>query len=388
MTQFELRYVQRMTDRHGKLRHYYRRPGHQRVTLPGEPGSPEFMAAYRAAAAGETALKLQVGASRTKPGSFAALIVAYYGSAEHQALRPTTRPAYRAVIEGLREEIGDDDVRHLEARHVRALMDRKAGRPAAANNRLRMLRVLMRFAVERGWRRDDPTVGVKPIRHRSDGFATWTEEQIATFEARWPLGSRELLAFRLLLYSGQRRQDVVTLGRQHVRAGAFRLRQEKGGARLTLQIHPRLQEALDLAPAGQLTFLVTDKGAPFTPKRLRQLVSHGRPCGRPAGRISPRPAQGAAAPRRRGGRLRAPPEGVERPQKPVGSRHLHRRRRPGETRPRQPRPDRTANTRLSNPPKRFDNPPRNPPSQQRSAGARGESSGTRTQDPLIKSQML
>ena len=49
MVLINLPYVQRFKDRHGKIRHYARRPGCKRVALPGEVGSAEFMAAYQAA---------------------------------------------------------------------------------------------------------------------------------------------------------------------------------------------------------------------------------------------------------------------------------------------------------------------------------------------------
>ena len=49
MTLIRLPYVQEYRDRHGKARRYFRRPGFNRVTLPGTPGSPQFMAAYEAA---------------------------------------------------------------------------------------------------------------------------------------------------------------------------------------------------------------------------------------------------------------------------------------------------------------------------------------------------
>lgn len=51
MTYAKLRNVDRFTDRHGKPRHYFRVGKGPRVRLPGEPGSPEFMAAYERAVA-------------------------------------------------------------------------------------------------------------------------------------------------------------------------------------------------------------------------------------------------------------------------------------------------------------------------------------------------
>jgi hypothetical protein len=55
VTKLPLRYVNEYRDVRGKLRRYFRRPGHKRIPLPGLPGSDEFMAAYQAAVAGVAA---------------------------------------------------------------------------------------------------------------------------------------------------------------------------------------------------------------------------------------------------------------------------------------------------------------------------------------------
>ena len=46
----------------------------------------------------------------------------------------------------------------------------------------------------------------------------WTDAEIAEYEARHPIGSKARLALALLLYTGQRRSDVVTMGRPHDQA--------------------------------------------------------------------------------------------------------------------------------------------------------------------------
>lgn len=152
----------------------------------------------------------------------------------------------------------------LEKRHVRDMVAKKADTPAAANNLLRMIRLLMRFAIEEEWRRDDPTLGVKAIRIKSDGFHCWTEDEISAFETRWPAGTRERLAFSLLLHTAQRRGDVIHMGRQHVRNGKIRVVQSKTGAPLTIPIHPDLKTVLDGHTSEHLTFLTTARGEPFT----------------------------------------------------------------------------------------------------------------------------
>jgi hypothetical protein len=47
------RFIQQYIDRHGKPRWYFRRAGFPRIPLPGLPWSPEFMAAYEMALAGQ-----------------------------------------------------------------------------------------------------------------------------------------------------------------------------------------------------------------------------------------------------------------------------------------------------------------------------------------------
>ena len=71
------RFVNGYIDRHGKARWYFRRAGLKKVPLPGLPWSPEFMAAYEAAKAGQA---IEIGSKRTKPGSLRALAVSYFNS--------------------------------------------------------------------------------------------------------------------------------------------------------------------------------------------------------------------------------------------------------------------------------------------------------------------
>ena len=86
MATIKLKHVNSFYDRHGKLRHLVRLPGHRAKTLPGAPGSEEFMAAYHAAL---SLGRVEIGASRTKAGTFDALIVEYYKAKfSLMALRP------------------------------------------------------------------------------------------------------------------------------------------------------------------------------------------------------------------------------------------------------------------------------------------------------------
>lgn len=256
------KYCQGFVDRHGKARWYYRRPGWKRIPLPGLPWTPEFMAAYEMAEAGQ---KAEIGEKQTPPGSISALVASYYRTSDFTGLSDSTKTTYRGIIERFRADHGDKRVAHLQRQHVQKIIGEKSETPAAANNLLRMLHLLMRHAVDLGWRGDDPTQGVRKIRHKSGGFKTWEEHHIEAFTAYHKPGTRAHLALSLLIYTGQRRSDVVRMGRQHVRNGILSVIQQKTGQDVHVPLHAELKASLDRLPLDNLTFLVTAQGKPFSP---------------------------------------------------------------------------------------------------------------------------
>lgn len=134
MTHLRLRYMNAFRDRHGRLRHYFRRPGCEAVALPGLPGSVEFMEAYQVALAGEAARRIEIGASRTKPGTIAALTVAYFNSLAFHDLAPETKRTRRNILERFRTEHGDKRIALLQRSHIEKMVVAKAPTPAAARN--------------------------------------------------------------------------------------------------------------------------------------------------------------------------------------------------------------------------------------------------------------
>jgi integrase len=125
----------------------------------------------------------------------------------------------------------------------------------------------MRVAILNGWRKDNPVSAVKGIKIKSKGHRTWTDDEIAAFEAKHPVGTEARLAFTLLLWTGQRRGDVVRMGRQHVQDGVLTIVQQKTGMEVYIPILPALQAVLDDVQSKKITptFLVTEYGKPRTP---------------------------------------------------------------------------------------------------------------------------
>jgi len=261
MTKVDLPHVERFKDRHGKTRLYYRVKsiGGKRIPLRGPEGSKEFLDDYRAAAGGGKAT------TRTGSESLRRLVADYYTSAKYKTMSAVWRRARRRILDRFCEQHGDKRYAHLEPRHINKIRDAMADRPGAANNLLKALQVVFNHAVANGCVRHNPVTGVERLRPKNrDGFHAWTMEEVERYERRHPVGTMARLALALLLYTGQRRGDVVKMGRQHVSQGWLRVRQGKTGAALEIPIHNDLRALIDTTETGDLAFLVTSHGKPFS----------------------------------------------------------------------------------------------------------------------------
>ena len=250
------KYVHGYIDCRGRPRWYLRRVGYKRVPLPGLPWSPEFMAAYEAAMAGE---KIEPGKNKIAPGSVADLITLYYQTAAFTRLSDATRQTYRGILERFRAEYGELPVARLQEQHIMAILDKKAATPAAANNLRRMLRAIMKLAKQRKMIQANPMMEVEPIRYKVKGFKDWSDEEIKLFGDHY-------LALELMLCAAPRRSDVVRLKQANVSGGRLVYRQKKTDAEINIPLLPQLQEAIAAMPMqeGQQLFLQTQFGEPFT----------------------------------------------------------------------------------------------------------------------------
>jgi integrase len=251
------------TDQRGNRYVRFRKNG-VTTNLTGIPWSEDFMRQYATALEGVNS-KTNIGAERTRPGSFNALVVSYYRSPEFQGLKPSTQTVRRNIIERFRNEHGDKPIARLARSHIKDILGAKANTPEAANNLLKVLRLILNYAVSNDMIASNPTIGIKRYRSKNpDGIHTTTEDELVIFIARHPVGTMAHLATMLMLCLGQRKSDVIRMGWQHVRNGKITLRQEKTKTALLIPIHADLEKALAAAPRDNLTFLVTAFGKPFT----------------------------------------------------------------------------------------------------------------------------
>jgi integrase len=261
--------LHRQITRHGRAVWYVRFGHGRRIRIRAEFGTPEFDAEYRAAVAGAPTRKVAPANN-----SMAWLLARYRETTAWSGLSVATRRARENIFAHVMETAGHEPYAKITAATIEAGKERRAATPHAARNFLDAMRGLFRWAYNAKLVRVDPTAGVgNPKLKSGDGFKVWTEANMASYEARWPIGTRQRVWLDVLAYTGLRRGDAVRLGRQHVRDGVATIKTEKSGFKteVSLPILPVLQATLDAGPCGDLTFIVGENGRPLTKESFGNL---------------------------------------------------------------------------------------------------------------------
>ncbi|MCP4541442.1 MAG: tyrosine-type recombinase/integrase, partial [Chloroflexi bacterium] len=256
-----IKYLERFKDRYGNERLYFRnrRGGGKRVALRGPVGSPEFWDDYNAAAS------TPENASTDPTTTLRWLVNQYYNCAAFKQLGKRTRYFRKRLLEAFCKVHGGKRYRQLEPRHLRMIRDQRTDTPGQMNNTLKALRQVFKYAVNYDLARYNPVIEVEHLKPKSkSGIHTWTLEEVERFESHNPIGTKARLVLDLLLYTAQRRGDIVKMGRQHERDGWLHFTQEKTGKRMSLPIVPTLRQTLDASPTGDMTYIVTQFNKPFT----------------------------------------------------------------------------------------------------------------------------
>jgi enterobacteria phage integrase len=267
VTKIKIPYIKVYRDRHGRVRRYFHRRGQPDIALPGAPGSPEFMAAYHAA--------LDSPAKRSSPhaaGTLARLLEDYYSSVEFANLKPRSQRLYHICLDPIAKRDGHRFVRDMPRDKIRKIIEEiGAKRPGMANLTLKCLRTLLKFAIDNGWRNDNPAAGLK--QYRLGTRHTWTDAELVAFEAYWPLGTRQRLAYALLLFTDQRVGDVVRMRLQDIVEGRINVVQEKTGTELSIPIHPKLHEAMKAYPTKGMHLIGDQHGRAIKSQSLSELMA-------------------------------------------------------------------------------------------------------------------
>lgn len=256
----KLPHLQHERSRHGLMVWYARVGKGPRIRLRASYGSPEFMAEYRAAVEREAAQP----AGKAAKGTLRWLVARWRESSDWAATTPATRRQRENILLHVLETAGDEPYTAITAKVILAGRERRMATPFAANNFLKTMRALFRWAKASQFVNSDPAAEVSFLSGKTQGFTPWTIDDVARFRARWPLGTRQRVALEVLLNTGLRRGDAVRLGKQHIRDGVATIKAEKTGVTLYLPILPALAEAIEAGPVGDLAFITSERGTPVS----------------------------------------------------------------------------------------------------------------------------
>jgi enterobacteria phage integrase len=233
-----------------------------RIRLPNDPTSPEFREAYAAAMAGEGA-DLRPTLRKDGPGTIGALLVSYMKSREFVGLRSTSKAGYMTRLETIRTDHGHRPVAGLTRdRIVTGILQPFADRPGAALDTLKKLRILIHHAIDIGWLKSDPSAGIK--RPKTKEIRSWTDAELATYERRWPIGTKQRTGYELMLNVGSARSDTHRMTWTQIDVDGIDYTRRKTGVPVAIGMVDALRAALDATPRSHVTIINTEFGRPFT----------------------------------------------------------------------------------------------------------------------------
>ncbi len=204
--------------------------------------------------------------TRPREGTLAAVATEYRKSPEYKSLRPKTQKDYLRYLDLLCERWGAFSVTGIRRKHVLALRDQLGDTPATANTAVKVLRVLLAFAVDREYRQDNPAKGIKKLT-TGPGYSAWPDWAIERFLETAP--PMMVLAMKLGLHTGQREADVLGMSWHNIDGGMIHVVQGKTGAKLAIPMHSDLRDALERQERVSPMILTTETGKPYRGSNFR-----------------------------------------------------------------------------------------------------------------------
>ena len=247
--------------------YFYHRPTGTR--LPGDPGTPEFMARLA-----ELNAQMERAPETVAPGTLEDLIAAYKGAPDFLNRAEKTRKDYGRYLDFLGAKFGDVVVAAIDREFVIELRDALADKPRTADYTLQVLSRILSFAVDRPSRFGLAHNSALRFGRLSDpeGYKPWPDNLIAAFrdtayaELRWIMEGA--------LYTAQRGEDLVAMAWAHYDGEGIAVAQEKTKKRLWVPVHLTLKKMLktDIKRRGLVIF-TTKTGRPWRLSHLRHEVA-------------------------------------------------------------------------------------------------------------------
>lgn len=252
-----------------KGREYWRfRRSDLHTALPGAPGDEAFHSRY-----GELLGQSNRAPKAIDRASIEALVIAYRASAEFNALRAPTQLDYGRTLDLIIAKLGDQPYRLVTTKMVKIVRDSFAATPRKAHKIKQMVSRLYTWAAEDGLVKPghNPAADFKRLKVRENAITPWSDFEIALFLSKAPKHLQ--LAVKLLLYTGQRCEDIVTMNWTAYQGDFIRVRQSKTGEMIDVACHRELRAVLDPVKIRRGLICRNAKGRPYTANALRKAIA-------------------------------------------------------------------------------------------------------------------
>ena len=264
--------LSRYKRRNGTWAYRVREEGndHRRVTLPCGPEHPEFPRCYAEARRG---VSPRIDEANFISHSFGWLVQRYETHMNHlvaaKMMKPATRQQRNAFYARLLPEHGEKNM-DMPRRVVTQIRNDLAQTPGAADNMVKALSALYRWAVENDILSTNPAVGISRI-NKGTGTVPWSIDDLRQYRECHPKGTMAHLALALFVFSACRIGDAYRLGRSNERKRPgmtwLEWQPEKAGSKpVVIPMLPPLVDAIGAQTLVGPTYLLNGHGKPFGSK--------------------------------------------------------------------------------------------------------------------------
>jgi len=253
--------TKRLAD--GSLRTYWY-PWRGGPLLRGEPGTPEFVAAYNKAIDGKVA---------SPQGVILSILQGFQASADFRGLAASTRRGYVPLIKRIEKEFGDFPLKALSDHRTRGLFmgwrDQVAANSGArqADYAWSVLARVLSWAHDRGLVAANPCTRGGRLHSETRADKIWSDVDEAAFLERAPAHLH--LPLLLALWTGQRQGDLLRLPWSAYDGTHIRLQQSKTKRRVMVKVGAPLKVKLDAASRVSTIILANSEGKPWTSDGFR-----------------------------------------------------------------------------------------------------------------------
>lgn len=158
---------------------------------------------------------------------------------------------------------------NIPKEYLQQLHDSQSNAPTMADDTITAIKVLYEWAIDRGYVKGNPAIGIKRYNVYNGGAKEWTKSDIMQFFAYHKEGTIAHTIFSFLIWTGCRIEEITKLGKHNEKEikgkKVLQFQPSKKGSKLvTIPIMPQLQALIDSIPRDQDFYILTKYGKPYS----------------------------------------------------------------------------------------------------------------------------